>query len=110
MLFHKKIRLFLLFLSWFNFPKQAPKDSVQHVQALPPDQRVKVTPLSQLKDSGRVEQSDSKLFLNFIIKGVKTLYLMVAVVKINCSIMGKKGLKSHNNYIHFDVYEEELLL
>lgn len=57
-----------------------------------------------------MEQSDSKLFLNFIIKGVKTLYLMVAVVKINCSIMGKKGLKSHNNYIHFDVYEEELLL
>lgn len=69
--------------------KQPPKDSVQHVQALPPDKRVKVTPLSQLKDNGRVEQSEPKVFLNFIIRGVKTQ--MLAVVKINCSIVGKKG-------------------
>lgn len=29
---------------------------------------------------------------------------MLVVVKINYSIVGKKGLKSHNNYIYFDVY------
>lgn len=72
--------------------KQPPKDSVQPIQALPPDKRVNEGhPLSQLKDNnGRVEQSELKVFLNFIIRGVKTLYLMLAVVMINYSIMGKK--------------------
>lgn len=90
---HKKMGRFTLSPVLVPFPKthakQPPKDSVQHIQALPPDKRVKVTPLSQLKDNDRVEQSEPKVFLNFIIRGVKTL--MLAVVKINCSIVGKKG-------------------
>lgn len=70
-----------------------------------PSQKSEGHPLRQPKgDNGRVEQSEPKVFLNFIIRGVKTLCLMLAVVKINYSIVGKKGLKSHNNYIHFDVY------
>lgn len=85
--------------------KQPLKGNVQRVQARPPDKRMKVTPLSQeMEDNGRVEQAEPKLFLNFIIRGVKSLHLMLAVVKINYSIVGKKGLKSHNNYMHFDVY------
>lgn len=48
-------------------------------------------PLSQvMEDNGRVEQVEPKLFLNFIIRGVKSLHLMLAVVKINYSIVGKK--------------------
>lgn len=70
-----------------------------------PSQKSEGHPLRQPKgDNGRVEQSEPKVFLNFIVRGVKTLCLMLAVVKINYSIVGKKGLKSHNNYIHFDVY------
>ena len=92
-LFHKKMRLSpvpALFPKMHT--KQPPKDSVQHVQAPPLDESVKVTTLSQVKeDDGRVEQSEPKVFLNFIIRGVKTLYLMLAVVKINYSIVGKKG-------------------
>lgn len=85
--------------------KQPSKGSVQHVQAQPPDKRMKVPALSQgMEDNGRVEQAEPKLFLNFIIRGVKSWHLMLAVVKINYSIVGKKGLKSHNNYMHFDVY------
>lgn len=85
--------------------KQPLKGNVQRVQALPPDKRMKVTLLSQeMEDNGRVEQAEPKLFLIFIIRGVKSLHLMLAVVKINYSIVGKKGLKSHNNYMHFDVY------
>lgn len=72
--------------------KQPSKGRVQYVQALPPDKRMKVTPLSQvMEDNGRVEQAEPKLFLNFIIRGVKSLHLMLAVVKINYSIVGKKG-------------------
>lgn len=56
------------------------------------------------EDNGRMEQSELKIFLNFVIRRVKALYLMLVVVKINYSIVGKKGLKSHNNYMHFEVY------
>lgn len=74
--------------------KQPPKGCVQHVRALPPEKRMKVTPLGQvMEDNGRVEQAEPKLFLNFIIRGIKSLLLLLAVVKINYSIVGKKRAK-----------------
>jgi len=49
-------------------------------------------PPSQLtENNGRVEQPEPKVFLNFIIRGVKVSCVMLAVVKINYSIVGKKG-------------------
>lgn len=57
-----------------------------------PSQKGEGHPLRQPKeDNGRVEQSEPKVFLNFIIRGVKTLCIMLVFVKINYSIVGKKG-------------------
>jgi len=93
---HKKMGLFTLSPVLAPFPKMHTKQHPNECPARPsPASRQKMNdghPPSQLtENNGRVEQPEPKVFLNFIIRGVKVSCVMLAVVKINYSIVGKKG-------------------